>query len=277
MTLRREAIFLFPLFVATMLAGGGCAAAGLAAAGPLLTAIGTISNRSIERTLSADLQTAWTATVETFSRMEIQVRHTDRSREAWVLKGTGGTVELHAELAPVTPRMTKVSLRAEAGGLQADKGTAEEILNQVALSLERQPAVAERELSRERDTLAEAVTALQGEVQHLRSTIHAQEERLALRNSSPEPAGGAKDGLSQGSGILVIPLSYGIPSLPGPVDTRAFRAVPEHRPDEHAGVLVLADAPPDAEVSEEGVLAAPLVPVKVLTPVRPLGGKQTVR
>ncbi len=182
MKLRRETIFLFPLCVATMLAGGGCAAAGLAAAGPLLSAIGTIGSRSIERTLSADLETAWTATVETFSRMEIRVRHTDRSRDAWVLKGTGGTVELHAELAPVTPRMTKVSLRAEAGGLQADKRTTEEILNQVALSLKRQPAVA-----------------------------------------------------------------------------------------------VLAHAPPDAEVSAEGVLAAPLVPVKVLTPVRPLGGKQTVR
>lgn len=122
------------------------------------------------------------ATVEIFGRMEIRVRHIDRSRDAWVLKGTGETVELHAELAPVTPRMTKVSLRVEAGGLQADKRTAEEILNQVALSLERQPAVA-----------------------------------------------------------------------------------------------VLADAPPDAEVTAEGVLAAPLVPVKVLTPVRPLGGKQTVR
>lgn len=275
MKMRREAIFLLSLCVATMLAGGGCAAAGLAAAGPLLTAIGTISSRSIERTLSADLQTAWTATVETFSRMEIRVRHTDRSEDAWVLTGTGETVELHAELAPVTPRMTKISLRVEAGGLQADKRTAEEILNQVALSLERQPAVAEREPSRERDTLTEAVTALQGEVQHLRSTIHEQEERLALRNSSPEPAGGAQDGLLQGSGVLVIPLSYGIPSLPGPVDTRAPRAVPEHRPDEHAGVL--ANAPPDAEVGEEGGLAAPLVPVKVLTPVRPLGGKQTVR
>jgi hypothetical protein len=203
--------------------------------------------------------------------MQIRVRHINRSGDPWVLEGAGGTVELHAELAP---RMTKISLRVEAGGLQADKRTAEEILNQVALSLERQPAVAERELSPKRDTLAEAVTTLQGEVQHLRSTIHEQEERLALRNSSPESAGGANHGLSQGSGILVIPLSYGIPSLPSPVDTRAARAVPEDRPDEHAGVLT--DAPPDAEVREEG-LAAPLVPVKVLTPVRPLGGKQCVR
>jgi hypothetical protein len=275
MTLRRETILLLPLYVATMLAGGGCAAAGLAAAGPLLTALGTISSRSIERTLSADLETAWTATVETLSRMEIRVRHTDRSREAWVIKGTGGAVELHAELAPVTPRMTKVSLRVEAGGLQADKQTAEEVLNRVAHSLERPPAVAERELTRERDTLAEAVAALQGEVQHLRSAIHEQEERLGLRKSSPEPAGVAKDGLARGSGILVIPPSYGIPLLPGPTGPSMVRWGPSPGRNDHTRVP--AHAPPETDSGEQEGLAAPLIPVETLAPVRSLDGRERGR
>ena len=41
----------------------GCTAAGMAA-GPILTAISLVSDRSVERTVAADLTTAWAATVD---------------------------------------------------------------------------------------------------------------------------------------------------------------------------------------------------------------------
>ncbi len=126
------------LLLAIALAGGGCAVAGMAA-GPLRTAIQAIGARSVEQTLAADLETAWTATVDTVTRMEIRIQETDRDGEAWALEGIGDEVTVYVKLVAVTPQMTKVFVRVEAGGLLADKETAEEILNQVALSVVPHP------------------------------------------------------------------------------------------------------------------------------------------
>ncbi len=256
--------------------GGGCAAAGLAV-GPLMTALQVISGRTVERTLSADLETTWTATVDTLNRMEVRIRETEQSGEAWVVEGDGDAVTVHAELAPVTPRMTKVSLRVEAGGILADKQTAKEILNQVALSLQPPAALAEREPSDEREALGNAVTTLQGEIRNLKSVIEEMEneEKRAVSHPPPEPAGVTEDVFFQGSGILVIPSSYGIPILPSPADASTVRAASPLRPDEH--VPGLADAPPQTDSGGQEVLAAPLVPVDVLAPVRSLNGRQRVR
>ncbi|MFQ5656690.1 MAG: DUF3568 family protein [Candidatus Methylomirabilales bacterium] len=273
---RREIILLLPFLVASTMGGGGCAAAGLAA-GPLVTALQFVGGRTVERTLSADLETTWTATVDTLSRMEVRIQETEQSEETWLLEGDGDAVTVHAELAPVTPRMTKVSLRVEAGGLIADKQTAEEILNQLALSLERPAALAEREPSDEREALANAVTTLQGEILHLKAVIDEKEkeEKRAASHPPPERDGVDEDVFSWGSGILVIPSSYGIPILPGATDASAARVPPPPRRNPH--VPVLADAPPQTDSGGQEVLATPLVPVEVLAPVRSLNGRQRVR
>lgn len=263
------------VMIASVLGGAGCASAGLAAVGPLMTAFQIVGARTVERTVSADRETTWTATVDTLSRMEVRIQETEQSGETWELNGIGEKVELHAEFTRVTPQMTKVSLQVEAGGLTADKQTAEEILNQVALSLEPPPAVAGDEPSDARDTLATAVTSLQGEILHLKAVI--EEENKETRRAShppPERDGVAGDGFFWGSGILVIPSSYGIPTLPGATDARAARVPSPPRRD--APVPVQADAPPQAHPDAQEVLAAPLVPVEVLTPVQSLDGRQRV-
>ena len=273
---RREEVLFVLFLVCGGLGGGGCAAAGLAA-GPLVTVLQALGARTVERTVSADLETTWTATVDILTRMEVRIQETEQSEEAWVLEGDGDAVTVHAELAPVTPRMTKVSLRVEAGGHLADKQTAEEILNQVALSLERPAALAEREPSDEREALANAVTTLQGEIRNLKSVIEemGNEEKRAVSHPPPERDGVDEDVFSWGSGILVIPSSYGIPVLPGPADASTVRAASPSRADEH--VPSLADAPSQTDSGGQEVLAAPLVPVEVLTPVRSLNGRQRVR
>lgn len=292
---RRKGGLLALLLVCGGLGVGGCASAGQAAVGPLMTAFQIIGGRTVERTVSADRETTWTVTLETLSRMEVQIQETERSEEAWELEGIGEEVEVHGKLTRVTPRMTKVSLRVEAGGLLADTRTAEEILNQVALSLDSQPAVAEHEPSDERDALAKTVTSLQGEILHLKAVIDEKENKEnkekqeAASHPPPERNGVAEDGFSWGSGILVIPSSYGVPVLPRPADASAVRKAPTPWRDEHAPVRaapppwtdehapVRADAPSQSESDGQEVLAAPLVPVKVLTPVRPLHRRQTVR
>lgn len=201
--------------------------------GPLRPALDPISGQTVERTLAADLHTTWTATVGTLTRMKIRIRETDWIEDAWVLDGIGEQVALHARVARATPQMTKVALRVEAGEPLAEKQTAEEILNQVALSLVRQTVVTGGE------SLAEAVTALQGEIRHLRSLI---EEK-------PKEAQGAEAG--------------------------TVRAAGPPRPDDH--VPDLAEATPQSDSGgREEVIAAPLVPVEVLTPVWSVDGRQRV-
>jgi hypothetical protein len=263
------------IMIASVLGGAGCASAGLAAVGPLMTAFQIVGGRTVERTVSADRETTWTATVDTLSRMEVRIQEIERSEEAWELKGIGEEVDVYAELARVTPQMTKVSLRVEAGGLIADKQTAEEILNQVALSLEPPPAVAEDEPSDEPDALATAVTALQGEILHLKAVIEEENKETRAASHLPlEQNGVDEDGFSWGSGILVIPSSYGIPILPGATDASAARVPSPPRRDAH--VPVLADVPPQTHPDAQEVLAAPLVPVEVLTPVQSLDGRRRV-
>lgn len=271
----RDRKALVVIMIATVLGGAGCASAGLAAVGPLMTAFQIVGGRTVERTVSADRETTWSATVDTLTRMEVRIQETEQSGEAWELKGIGEEVELYAELTRVTPRMTKVSLRVEAGGITADKQTAEEILKQVALSLEPPPTVARDEPSDERDALATAVTSLQGEILHLKAVIEEENKQTrAASHPPPERDGVAGDGFFWGSGILVIPSSYGVPILPGATDASAARVPPPSRRNAHTPVQ--AEAPPPTHPHAQEVLAAPLVPVEILTPVQSLDGRQRV-
>ena len=268
----REAIVPILFLTIIGLAGGGCAGAGMAAAGPLLTAIQSISARSVERTLSADLGTAWTAMADTFSRMELRITGADRDGEVWLLQGVGEAVTVYARLVPVTPQMTKVSLRAEAGALFADKQTAEEILDQVKLSLVPPPVVVEREPAPEQNILAEELAALEREIRHLKLTIEAKEkERVNLRpQSGPDEMTGTVS--SSDSRIVIIPPSY---AFPKPLSTFSVTdgLSPPVAPGKQAAVP--ADPRPETEVGNQETLAGPPVRADVLIPVPAMGGRHS--
>ncbi len=248
----RDGILLLVLLSAIALVGGGCAVAGMAA-GPLLTALQAIGARSVEQTLAADLDTAWTATVDTLTRMEIRIQETDRDEEAWTLEGVGDEVTVYAKLVPVTPQMTKVFVRVEAGGLLADKETAEEILNQVALSVVPPSAVVVREPSAERDTFAEELAALEEQIRQLKLAIEDQEKDRVAHRPQPDPNEGIHTVIPNGSRIVTIPPSYGIRKLPVAA-TGTDASSPPVEPDE--GVAIIDDAPPSVDGAQE-MLPAP--------------------
>jgi len=256
------------------LGAGGCATAGFAAVGPVFSVIQAIGDRSVERTLSADLPTAEAATVDVLRRMEVRVREADRSGERWALEGAGESLTVRAELARVTPRMTRVALRVEAGGLLADKQTATEILNQVALRLAGPAATAKGEPpSAERSQQAEALSAIEREIRRFRSEL--EEARLA-RGPAREPATPAEPVVAVARGVLVIPPSYGVPTLPaahpGPPAPEAIRAAfADEGPRLPAGVGLMNGA-----VAEER-LATPLLPVGALAPIPGLAGGRAER
>src|SRR6266481_6385654 len=126
---------LAPLLLIVLLGNGGCVAAGLAAVGPMLGSITALGDRTVERTIPADLSTTWGATVDALARMAVRVEQTEKTGNRWQLTGIEGDVTVYGTLERVTPSMTKLSIRVEAGSIYADKGTGEELLNQVGVSL----------------------------------------------------------------------------------------------------------------------------------------------
>src|SRR5712691_3137027 len=90
----------------------------------------------------------------------------------------------------MTARMTKVSIRVEAGSLFADKKTGDEILNQISASLANlgRP-VREAELAPRPEVSAERVSALQRESERLGAKL--DEARDGSPPSSMPPAAAA--------------------------------------------------------------------------------------
>ncbi len=272
---------LVPWTLAVLVTATGCTAAGMAA-GPVLTAISIVSDRSVERTVAADLTTAWAATLDALSRMAVRIDESDRKDEAWTLKGTGETVTVHAKLARVTPVMTRVSLRVETGGITADKKTGEEILNQVAGTLTA--ASAAWAASAERSAASERLDALHREIQRLGSKL--DDKREAPSAPAPGPATPAGPAIAPGR-IIVIPTSAGLPSLPASGGTpmtepRVADPLPA-KPTTPAAVaggdeVRGAKQGPDVEAqarAQDATVAAPLTPAGVLRPVEPLGAKRS--
>jgi hypothetical protein len=252
------------------LGGGGCTAVGFAAAGPLFSAVQMVGDRTVERTLAADLPTTWAATADALARMGILAREADRSGETWLLTGTGGAVTVHGELAPVTPRMTRLLLRVEAGRLVADKRTAEEIHSQVASSLAQALAPARPEPRSDQLPQKEALTTLQEEIRRLSSKI--EESRKASHVPTAGQPGVTQPALTTLPGVIQIPSAYGVPSLPPRIQETVERgsappgAVEAGRSPEPASSL---------DPTRGSVLPVPLSPVGVLTPVQSLTGSRS--
>jgi hypothetical protein len=269
----RRAPFL-PLLAACLWGTSGCAGAGLAAVGPVVAAVQLVSDRSVERTLPADLETVTSATIEAFNRMAIPVRRSHRETDGWNLETTGKTIAVTARLARVTPALTRVSVRVEAGRLQADKQTSQEILNQVASVLEGERRAAAGEPGGHGES--ELLTELRREVLGLRSVI----EQTRAARPPAEPALSNEPAPAR-SAVVVIPESYGIPTrgagrvetAPAVEERRPAPAAREPRPEPQTST---ADIHPEAQVPaadvrpEHALAIAPLGRVGVLNPVQPL-------
>ncbi len=247
---------------------GGCASAGLTAAGPLFGAIQAVVGRSVDRTFPVDLGTAWGATVDAMSRMGLHLQDADRSGETWTVSGKGEAVTLAARLERVTPQLTRVSLRAENGGLTADKKTAEEILNQVATSLA--PVTAKSQGAGEDRAAAEAISSLRRQVERLGSRF----ERDSRADAAP-----ARNPATFDTGrILVVPSSAGVPSAPTPEGmSLPARAETLQAEQERKTVDTREVSEQKAHIAGADGTAALLSPVESLTPVEALTGKGSAK
>jgi hypothetical protein len=262
------------MLVSAGVLAGGCATAGLALVGPLAGSLTAIADRSVERTLPADLGTTWGATVDALARMAVRVEQADRSGPKWRLTGAGEAVTVHGALERVTAGMTRVSVRVEGGGLFADKKTGDELLNQVAASLATFARAGRRDGSASgAETSVEHLRGLQREIERLGARIEQAREApppTARPEPIPPPA-------QSPAPIITIPASAGLAT--GPLrDAPAARPVIPSAPRPSVGPSNSAAAPPvRAARQEEGraedILAVPMQSVEVLRPVNGLGAR----
>jgi len=253
--------------VATGLMAGGCATAGLALAGPLAGTLTAIVDRSVERTIPADLGTAWGATADAMARMGVRLDQTEKSGAKWRLTGTGEAATVHGTLERVTAGMTKVSVRVEVGGLFADRQTGDELLNQIGVSLARSASVGRGDgTAPNADASSDQLRLLQREIQRLGTRIERAREALPA-TTRPESSPVATVSPTP---IIVVPTSVGVATVPAPDIPLARQAAPSafRRPPVPSDLG--PDAPPD------NILAAPMKSAETLRPVealriRPLG------
>ena len=261
------------LLAAIALAGGGCVSAGLAMAGPLVSGLQMLMDRSIERTLPAELGTAWAATVDGLQRMGIHIDQGERPDGVWFLKGHGEHVTVEAQLERVTARMTRISVRTEAGKLLADKTTGEEIMNQIGASLDRMVASPAPQPAAWSFALGE----LQQEMRRLRTSVEERQTPLPEQSVPSTPPAPSV------TGVFVVPVSLGVPVLSAPAEAASRRVLPDGPVHAVSGNGAFgAPARPQAPVfgpkassepdgaSVLGVLPAPLEAAGVLEPAEPL-------
>ncbi len=265
---------LLPLLVlaAAGLAAGGCATAGFALVGPLAGSITAIADRSVERTLPADLATSWMATTDALARMAVHVEHTDTSGPKWRLTATGDAVTVHGTLERVTRGMTRVSVRVEAGGLFADKNTGDELLSQIAASVTSLAGPAPNDRSAAgKEVSAEQFRVLQREIEHLGTKI----ERARSASPAIPRAGLASAPVPSVTPVITVPASAGLATVPvkqAPPVRPVIPSVANHAPESLASGGASPVRTAEAEDSRaDSLLAAPMRSVEVLKPVQGLG------
>jgi len=248
---------------------GGCATAGMALMGPLAGTVTAMVDRSVDRTLPADLSTTWGATADALARMAIRIDETDKSGTKWRLSGTGGATTVHATFEPVTAGMTKVSVRVEVGGLFADKNTSDELLNQISASLASFASTGRRDgPASATDASIDQFRVLQRQIERLGTKIEQARETPPPARAET-PSGPATNVVP----VIMVPTSAGVATVPVP-DPPGRQAVPSALCPS-AGPRNSGPAPPvQAAEQQEGraddILAAPMRSVEVLRPVEGL-------
>jgi hypothetical protein len=245
------------LLCGSVLASGGCAAGGLAVVSPMLSALQLVGDRSVERTIAADLPTALALTEETLTRMAITLESRTRSDDGWVLRGVSQGLSVEARLVPATERLTRIALRVEAGWLTADKQTGEELQNQIARVLCERLAVPPSLPPAQGSSLA----ILEAEVRSLRMELERNRPTPTPATSltAPRPAF-----IIDTSAVVSVPASYGF-STPPVSPSTAAQAAPTVRP------MVKTIEPSQAPLPN--IRPAALEPVSTLTAVPTLGSR----
>jgi hypothetical protein len=260
------------LGLAVALATSGCVAAGLAT-GPLMSAVQLIGDRSVERTVQADMQEAWAATEVALTGMAFRVEGRDREEAQWRLRGVADGVTVHARLERVTARLTRMAFRVETGGLGADRNTGEQIHEQVAQVL---VATGRAATNGAGAVSAEALTSLEAEVRRMRLEMEERKPSTStVPGRAPEPAPTLR---VEPSAIITVPASAALPTAPGPTPiTSVARPVGAVAPivveplaiGAATGVEGAIEAPASSSITS---MTAPLRPAAALTPIGPASG-----
>ena len=246
------------LGVVVALSTSGCVAAGLAA-GPLISAVQLVGDRTVERTVAAELAEAQGATEAVLVRMAFRIENREREDDARLLRAVADKVTVHARLERVTAKLTRVGLRVEPGGMVADRDTGAQIHEQIAALLApARPPVGDA-------VAAEALSTLQGEIRKLRSDIG---ERRPVEAAPAASDSGPSLRVEPGA-VVSAPMSAALPTVGGPAPSVSV-AVPAVAPLPTAPSLALR---PDASLATiEPGLAVPLRPAGTLTPIQPATG-----
>ena len=261
---------LLSLLLCAGLGSGGCATAGLAALGPLLGSVSALGDRSVERTIPADISTTWGATVDALARMAVRVEQTEKAGNRWQLTGVDGSVTVYGTLERVTASMTKVSVRVEAGSIFADKRTGEELLNQVGASL------ASLTGSGPHDAAAQASAARLGALQRAIERLGTKVEEARDGRDARRPVGSPETSTPSPtvttSPIITVPASAGVATVPGPVPALVQqRSAPAFRREEREAESVPSTGPRERRKDPTvDIMAGPLSSVEVLRPVEAL-------
>lgn len=250
------------LGLAAALVTSGCVAAGLAT-GPLMSAVQLIGDRTVERTVAAELLEAQGATEAVLARMAFRIESRERDDGVRRLRAVADDVTVHARLERVTAKLTRVGLRVEAGRMVADRDTGAQMHEQIAALL---VPVTARPPGGDPGA-AEALTSLHGEIRKLRSDI--EERRAAER-----PAAASENGTSmrvEPGAVVTAPMSAALPTVGGPAPSVSV-AMP-------AGASPAVPVAPPASLRREAAqttvdarTAAPLQPAGALTPILPAMG-----
>ena len=254
------------------LGSGGCVTAGLAAVGPILGSLTALGDRTVERTIPADLSTTWGATVDALARMAVRVEQTEKAGSRWQLTGTEDGVTVYGTLERVTASMTKVSIRVEAGSIYADKRTGDELLNQIGASLASLTGAGPRDAA----AASESMERLQRAVDRLGTKVEETRDGRDQRRPTSNPEASPPSPTVTASPIITVPTSAAVATVPSPAPALAGpRPVPVFRQEERESV------PPGSALERQKhwpdeIMARPLTSVEVLRPVeglatRPVG------
>ncbi len=265
--------FLPLLLLPVLLGSGGCVTAGLAAMGPVVGSLAALGDRSVERTIPADLSTTWGATVDALARMAVRVEQTEKSGNRWQLTGTYEAVTVYATLERVTAGMTKVSVRVEAGRIYADKRTGEELLNQVGASLASLTGSGPHDAAAAAEASAARLGALQRAIERLGTKVEEARDGLDARRPVGSPEISTPSPTVTTSPIITVPASAGVATVPGPVPALVQQRSAPAREAESVSSTGPRERRKDPT---NDIMAGPLSSVEVLRPVegltiRPVG------
>jgi hypothetical protein len=261
------------VLAAAPFATGGCVAAPFAI-GPLVSSVAALGDRSVERTIPADLPATWAASVDALSRMALRIEKTDKTDGRWRVTGSDGDVTVHATLDWVTAKMTKVSVRVEAGSLFADKRTGEELLNQVGLSLAALNGTGPLGAAAAAEASAARLDVLHRAIERLGAKVDQVGEARAPRRPAAAEIP-ASVPIIVPTPIITIPASAGVATVAAPRAPRPVAPLPVRREEPQTQATHEAPSPVADPIFD--IMAKPLRSVNTLKPVEGFAVGQAAR